>query len=298
MITFEGALAVPRVRRSGSDPAGQLGVLDLPLGAAQPDEATFTRACSSTLPTRSRKSMDNGSADPGSTAGGGKPDLPNVGFTAQGNAFDTSANRAVSDFDRPHRFSVSFVYDIPSFGSKSKFLTGWQSLGLRPGTVRIALLDLLAEVTVANSCAILQSPTRFGRPLSSGVWPAESCAARSTNCSQTGSDPTEQAFNPAALCSPLSLAGGYPNNRGFGNLGRNILRGLQPETIRHRTVEEYEDSPNASDSNFAGTFSMSLNNVNFATPNNVIGEAGTDFGKITDTIGGPRVMQFGMKLKF
>ncbi|HEU4433468.1 MAG TPA: carboxypeptidase-like regulatory domain-containing protein, partial [Pyrinomonadaceae bacterium] len=56
------------------------------------------------------KSIDNASADPGSTAGGGKPDLPNVGFTAQGNAFDTNANRALSDFDRPHRFSVSFVY--------------------------------------------------------------------------------------------------------------------------------------------------------------------------------------------
>ena len=41
-----------------------------------------------------------------------------------------------------------------------------------------------------------------------------------------------------------------------------------------------------------------LNNVNFATPNNVIGEASTDFGKITDTIGGPRVMQFGLKVKF
>ena len=38
--------------------------------------------------------------------------------------------------------------------------------------------------------------------------------------------------------------------------------------------------------------------MNFATPNNVIGDAGTDFGKITDTIGGPRVMQFGLKFKF
>jgi hypothetical protein len=41
-----------------------------------------------------------------------------------------------------------------------------------------------------------------------------------------------------------------------------------------------------------------FNNVNFSTPNNVIGEASTDFGKITDTVGGPRVMQFGLKLKF
>jgi hypothetical protein len=41
-----------------------------------------------------------------------------------------------------------------------------------------------------------------------------------------------------------------------------------------------------------------FNNVNFATPNSVIGDGGTDFNKITDTVGGPRVMQFGLKLTF
>ena len=38
-------------------------------------------------------------------------------------------NRAVSDFDRTHRFSLSFVYDIPSFGSNSRLFTGWQMSG-------------------------------------------------------------------------------------------------------------------------------------------------------------------------
>ena len=41
-----------------------------------------------------------------------------------------------------------------------------------------------------------------------------------------------------------------------------------------------------------------FNTVNFANPNNVIGEPGTDFIKITDTVGGPRVMQFGLRLVF
>lgn len=38
--------------------------------------------------------------------------------------------------------------------------------------------------------------------------------------------------------------------------------------------------------------------VNFALPNNVIGSASTDFGKITDTVGGPRVMQLGARVRF
>ena len=41
-----------------------------------------------------------------------------------------------------------------------------------------------------------------------------------------------------------------------------------------------------------------LNTVNYALPNNVIGGATTDFGKITDSVGGPRVVQFGARLRF
>ena len=41
-----------------------------------------------------------------------------------------------------------------------------------------------------------------------------------------------------------------------------------------------------------------FNTPNFALPNNVIGDATTDFGKITDTVGGPRVMQFGARVRF
>ncbi|MCI0660468.1 MAG: hypothetical protein L0220_05285, partial [Acidobacteria bacterium] len=42
---------------------------------------------------------------------------------------------------------------------------------------------------------------------------------------QQNSDITQGYFNTSVICSASSLAGGYPNNLGFGNLGRNILRG-------------------------------------------------------------------------
>lgn len=242
------------------------------------------------------RSIDNASADPGSTAGGGKPDLPNVGFTAQGNAFDVNANRAASDFDRPHRFSMSFVYDIPSGGSKSKFLTGWRISGFGQVQSGVPYSIFATEVTVANPAQYdnvrLGSGglyrLAFGRPSLCGTM---------DQLRQTGPDPTERAFNPAVLCSPLSLAGGYPNNRGFGSLGRNILRGFSQKRLdvglskNTRLNERFGLE-------FRWDIFNVFNTVNFATPNNVIGEAGTDFGKITDTVGGPRVMQFGVKLKF
>ena len=242
------------------------------------------------------KSIDNASADPGSTAGGGKPDLPNVGFTAQGNAFDTNTNRAVSDFDRPHRFSLSFVYDIPSFGSNSRFLTGWRFSGFGQWQSGLPYSIFATEVTVANPAQY--SNLRLG---SGGLY--RLAFGRPSLCGtldqlrQTGADPTNQAFNPAALCSPMTLAGGYPNNRGFGNLGRNILRGFSQKRFDVGLSKNTKLSERLALELRWDIFNV-FNTVNFATPNNVIGETGTDFGKITDTVGGPRVMQFGMKMKF
>ena len=59
-------------------------------------------------------SKDTSSSDPGSTAGGGKPDVPNAGFVVQGDQRNLDANYALSDFDRPHRFSGSFIWEAPA----------------------------------------------------------------------------------------------------------------------------------------------------------------------------------------
>jgi carboxypeptidase family protein len=244
------------------------------------------------------KAMDNFSADPGSTAGGGKPDLPNVGFTGQGNAFDTRSNYALADFDRPHRFSASYVYELPTFGSNSKLFTGWQLSGFFQTQSGTPFSIFSPEQTVANPSQF--NSTRLG---SGGLY--RLAFGRPSLCGtldqlrQQGADKTEAYFNPSALCSPLSLAGGYPNNRGFGNLGRNILRGARQQRF---------DLGFAKNTNFTERVGMEFrwevfnlfNSVNFATPNNIIGDpgSGTDFNRITDTTGGPRVMQFGLKVKF
>ena len=55
--------------------------------------------------------------------------MPNTGFVVQGDQRNLEANRAVSDFDRTHRFSLNFVYQIPTFGSTSRCVEGWQLSG-------------------------------------------------------------------------------------------------------------------------------------------------------------------------
>jgi hypothetical protein len=238
------------------------------------------------------RSKDTSSVDPGSTAGGGKPDVPNAGFMAQGNQRDLDANYALSDFDRPHRFSGSWMWDLPGGGALGGFrFSGFVQLqsGL-PYSIYSAEPELgnMSQYgdLVRGSGGIYR--LGFGRP---------SLCGSLDELRQAGGDPTEAAFNRSVLCSPSTAAGGYPDNLGFGNLGRNLLRGFWQRRVDLSLAKSFP---------LGGTRNVELrwdvfnvfNTVNYALPNNVIGSASTDFGKITDSVGGPRVMQLGARVRF
>jgi hypothetical protein len=236
------------------------------------------------------RSKDTSSADPGSTSGSGKPDTPNVGFAVQGDQRNIDANYALSDFDRPHRFSGSFVYDLPGIARGFRFSGFVQIQSGLPYSIYAAEPELQTAAQYTNLVRGSGGLYRlaFGRP---------SLCGSLDDLLAVGDDPTEGAFNAGALCSPSSIAGGYPGNQGFGNLERNVLRNFKQRRV---------------DLSFARTFAIRgtsnvelrwdvfnvFNNVNFAIPENTIGEPGTDFGQITNTVGGPRVMQFAVKARF
>lgn len=232
------------------------------------------------------KSIDNNSSDPGSTSGGGKPDVPNAGFVVQGDQRNLSMNRAVSDFDRPHRVSASFVYEIPRFNSDSQWMKGWQLSGFIQAQSGAPFSIFAAEPEV-NSLAHMTSLTRgsgglyrlgFGRPNLNGTL---------DQLRTHGSDPTEQFFDSSVLASPMG---------GFGNLGRNTLRGSPQkrfDVALSKTVSMRESSKVEIRWEVFNVF----NNVNFALPGNDLQDT-ADLGKIVNTIGGPRVMQLGVKLGF
>jgi hypothetical protein len=238
------------------------------------------------------RSKDTSSADPGSTAGGGKPDVPNTGFVVQGDNRNIDANYALSDFDRPHRFSSSFVWDLPGQGALGGFrVSGFVQLqsGL-PYSIYSAEPELgtTAQYTdlVRGSGGLYR--LGFGRP---------SLCGSLDELLQHGDDPTEAAFNKSALCSPTTTAGGYPGNLGFGNLGRNVLRGFWQRRVDLSLAKSF---PLGGVRNIEVRWDIFnvFNTVNYALPNNVIGGATTDFGKITDSVGGPRVMQLGARVRF
>jgi hypothetical protein len=239
------------------------------------------------------RSKDTSSADPGSTAGGGKPDVPNTGFVVQGDQRNLEANYALSDFDRPHRFSGSFVWELPGQGAVRGFrVSGFVQMqsGL-PYTIYSAEPEL-GNVSqygdlVRGSGGIYR--LGFGRPSLCGAL---------DDLRQPGSDPTEAAFNKSVLCSPTTAAGGYPANFGFGNLGRNVLRGFWQRRIDLSLAKSFAFGGASRNFEVRWDIFNVFNTVNYALPNNVIGGATTDFGKITDSVGGPRVMQLGARLRF
>jgi hypothetical protein len=236
------------------------------------------------------RSKDTSSADPGSTSGGGKPDVPNVGFAVQGNQRDLEANYALSDFDRPHRFSGSYIYELPGILRGFRFSGFVQLQSGLPYSIFSAEPELQTAAQYTNlvrgSGGIYRAA--FGRP---------SLCGSLDDLRRAGPDPTEAAFNASVLCSPTTVAGGYPGNQGFGNLGRNVLRGLWQRRVDLSLARVFPVRGASSVELRWDVFNV-LNTVNYALPENVIGEAGTDFGKITNTIGGPRVMQFGAKIRF
>jgi hypothetical protein len=227
------------------------------------------------------RSRDSSSIDPGSTAGSGKPDVPNLGFVVQGDVRNLPSNYAVSDFDRTHRFSLSFVYDLP-FGTSNNFVKGWQVSGFfqaQTGTP-YSIFAPEPELQTAPQYADLVRGSGglfrlgFGRPNLCG------------NLSQTGPDITEAAFNAAALCSA---------NGQNGNLPRNALRASAQSRLDLSLVKNTKITERVSFEIGWDVFNV-FNRANFAGPDNELGSP--DFGRIVNTIGGPRVMQFRTRLLF
>jgi hypothetical protein len=272
------------------------------------------------------KSIDIGSTDPGSTSASGRPDTPNLGLVVQGDQRDINSNRALSDYDRTHRFASSFAIELPFYKSKNKFLSGWQLSGFsqwQSGTPfsifgtdvePVALSDssftqqavflgrftltgivltnpatgerIITTRTITNAgrASGLLFDAAFGRP---NVTSLE--LLRQRNCD----DITRCYFNTTQVGSGAALVAPYGR---FGNLGRNVLRGPSQKRVdvslqkRTRITERVELELKWD------VFNV-FNFVNFANPNGDLTDE-TDFGQITRTVGGPRVMQFGAKLRF
>jgi hypothetical protein len=283
----------------------------------------FSKGYGFTLSYTFSKSMDIGSTDPGSLTASGNPDQPNLGLVVQGDQRDINANYALSDFDRPHRFAASFNWELPTFGSKSRLIRGWQLSGFGQWQSGTPFSIFAADPVLLSGAASPEylEPQLAGLNIVEGV---KNLQGQSKQYVTFNVGPSTGSFYSPAFARPTVASlellkqrncpdmtrcyfntnqNPFDPNRallpsfgGFGNLGRNVLRGPSQKLVSLSLQKTTQLTERVGLELRWDVFNV-FNFANFANPNADLTDE-TDFGQITRTVGGPRTMQFGLKLKF
>ena len=195
-----------------------------------------------------------------------------------------AAERARSSFDVPHRFTGSFVYQLPFgpgkalgsdwSGAAARLLSGWQLNG-------IVSLQTGQPYSVALPGEFDNSNT--GR--SSYGFGAGDRPNVNSNPNLSSPDP-QQWFDPSAFSLPA-----YGS---FGNAGRNIIGGPGLANVDFSVLKDIEIAEATTLQLRAELFNM-LNTPNFLNPNIFFGTPG--FGRLLAARDG-REVQLGVKLIF
>jgi hypothetical protein len=258
------------------------------------------------------KSLDNASG--GSDGTGEVRDTINIA----GNQLDNRANRGVSDFDRPHRFVLSYLWDLPrpAFAARSSagrlLFSNWQAAG-----IITAMSGLPIDINDGGAGSF------YGLSGGNNAFVRPNWAPGATTSTATSNIPAGYFFNPLAFVRPTVLAGQViPSSNGtaiagatgtdFGNVGRNVLRGPGQTNVDFSVIKRFPFRESKNIELRAEFFNL-FNHVNFANPiSNLNAVASTsidpnsgriirspgDFGRIVSTSNNPRLIQFAIKLNF
>jgi len=199
--------------------------------------------------------------------------------------YDIWADYGPSNWDIPHRFVASYIYDVPFLKDSSQpilkyAVAGWQVGGvttIQSGTpVNITLSTDRANIGING----LQRPNLVG-------------AAPSLNCqpNTAGTTPVAQlelinCFDPAAFALPAQFT--------FGNAPRNLLRGPKSVITDLSMMKNIPIGARMRAQIRAEVFNL-FNTVNYNNPNASFGAAA--FGRITSA-GAMRQVQLGAKIMF
>jgi hypothetical protein len=233
-------------------------------------------------------------------------DATSSGNTALNTAFNDEstldASRGLSDFDRKHRLSVSYRYDLP-FYSKAE---GWKKVALGDWAVSgITIIQSGSPFSVTDSGA---GTAFLGPGLASATLGAQLAPGGSIAGGLTTGDIHNRVNNGYLNGTNFTTAptldptlGGDGSVTVFGNLGRNIYRGPHQQNWDFSLIKNFKLTERNS-LRFTTDFFNIWNHVNFANPaiNDVeVGTGpGSPFGRIFSTVGTPRLIQFSLRYAF
>jgi hypothetical protein len=182
-------------------------------------------------------------------------------------------NRGLSDFHRKHRLILSGTWDLPFRGNR--LIDGWSLSGI--GTFQSG-----RPLTVVDE--------DFSGFLFASGDPRPNLAPGKTHEDQTTKGPVNERIDNYLNRSAFQSSGAY-----FGNLGRNTVIGPDQRRVdlvaskMTRLTERFSLE-------FRAEFFNAFNTTSFRFPENDL--ADSSFGEIDESRGGPRVIQFGLKLRF
>lgn len=203
-----------------------------------------------------------------------------------GDYYNTKSARGTSSFDRTHRLVVSYSYDFPKLTMGSQILRGvvndWSLSGVT--TIQSGLPFSVTDSTAGTIYGIA-TYAQFAP----GLTPADAKL----------SGDTESRLNRYFNTSAFTTAPVIGNGTGFGNAGRDILRGPGQVNFdagigRNFRLDAIREN---SQLQFRGEFFNFANHPQFNNPGSNRG-ASTTFGIISSTAVSPRIVQFALKYVF
>ena len=240
-------------------------------------------------------------------------DATSSGNTAFNTAFNDEstldASRGLSDFDRRHRFVVSYRYELPFYrgvrGAKGALLSGWSVSG-------ISTFQSGTPFSVTDSAA----GTGFIGPgftpltLGASLAPGGSVAA-GTSHGDIHTRIDGYLNIPNFTTAPLLYTAqcqSDPNfcTTDFGDLGRNIYHGPFQQSWDFSLIKNLRLSERQT-LRFTSDFFNLWNHANFGNPaitdfettaGGTLPQSQTPFGKIVQTVGTPRLIQFSLRWAF
>ena len=240
------------------------------------------------------KSIDTAGDTLGSAAFGvyGSPIFGQQVFNDQHNL---AAQRGPSDFDRTHRFVLSYTWTLPQPVNRNRLLSGWAFSGvvtLQSG-LPFSIYDSAAGTLFGPATTFTTGSLAPGATLQDAI-KSGNVSSRVNQFFNTS------AFVPATLIHAGGLIDGQFPVSGdgtiFGSLGRNILRGPDQHNFDAALIKRTKLTEQVGIVFRWEVFNV-LNHPNFANPASNVSSPST-FGKISAMSVNPRIMQYGLKLEF
>jgi hypothetical protein len=198
-------------------------------------------------------------------------------------AFNSRNNRGPADFDRTHRFTMTFLGQVPTLWKRSAFtrgLTGGWSFSTLVTLQSGSPFEPLGNSTVN---AQFSQPSRVRLDFAPGMTLADAVKSGSVE------DRLSSYYNVAAFTNSLDH---------WGNAGRNILRGPSQREADVAIARELQMREQLR-MEFRWEMFNITNTPTFGNPASTFAAGGPGTaGQITSTIGGPRTMQGSLRVKF